>query len=452
MKSESEDAMENRKLEAKLLAKFPLAGNLPAVAKEHGLKGVFIEYQEQDLGKKNKNVHNGIYFALCRDDSAEKSLYTLLYMEKEKFRELVEKSNRNNRVMNTRINLIFLGNVTPETDLLLYQNCIRRIHDIAAVKAAYGEQGYHPPEYITKETVSVIHSFIEKRYGENISREMRDIQAEAMKKFIVGSVERYRKNLPLRHKILHPKEVRRNYFFKNHVSCVNDAITEEFFEYLKVRMKECPGFLYYRENRPFQSMEVSGSEQKRYRIAYPAAYEELYDGWKLDFVAQTYGWDKSFIVPVEALDRSREFRLVEIDAADAKNWAALCVANHVDCAVNHGEFGFGHSRNSYGFIYSSKDEVKVKGIKERIARETTEYPKEYIVPGELWHLSREQLKRLEDSDRKYRSYLESKEVKREHLKNALSRFFGKGNPEKGMQQEEMVKGGKHHSGYDVDIS
>ena len=87
MKSESEgDAMENRNLEAKLNAKFSLAGNLPAVAKEHGLKGIFIEYQEQDLGKKNKNLQDGIYFALCRDDSAEKSLYTLLYMEKEKFR------------------------------------------------------------------------------------------------------------------------------------------------------------------------------------------------------------------------------------------------------------------------------------------------------------------------------------------------------------------------------
>ena len=152
-------------------AKFSLAGNLPAVAKEHGLKGIFIEYQEQDLGKKNKNLQDGIYFALCRDDSAEKSLYTLLYMEKEKFRELVEKNNRDNRVMNTRINLISLGNVTPETDLLLYQNCIRRIHDMVAVKAAYGEQGYHPPEYITKETVAVIHSFIEKRYGENISKQ-----------------------------------------------------------------------------------------------------------------------------------------------------------------------------------------------------------------------------------------------------------------------------------------
>lgn len=457
----------NTQSSVELISRMPLAGNLPDIAKELGLVGFFVTHKTNSLGNENVTKDDGMYFVICRDEQIEKEFYNIMHFDKDKLKDILDSIDVERRTVNTKYAMIPFNYITDENDFMIYQRTLRTIHDLSAAKAAYGEQGFRPPEYIVRETLDAIHTFINKRYDPNIPQNMRDIQAEGMRKFIKNSVKRYEKDEPVRHKTLRPHEVRRDYFFKNHIKCVNDGISANFLRYLKTRWDECPDFVMYRERKPFinhknhsktpekiaemyPGMEDYWADLGReriYRIAYPAYYEQQFDAWKFDYIAKKNNWQ--FITPLAQIDKDCKMKLIEVDAADVDNWASLCAANGIKCAINHGELGKVHGTTTYGFIYSDKDANMIKAIQARLIRETSAMPKEYVVPGKLYYLSTEQLKDLDEKDKVYEEKLAAKEAKREAGRDKFDAFFGKRKEKKVEQQKpETIRGMGYCSGYD----
>lgn len=459
------DADVNVRSETELIARLPNASGLPAIAGEHGLIGFFVNVNEKSLGTGNVCKNDGVYFVICRDEDARSEMNRII-CSPDKMKELIDDIDPEGGTIDTKHALIPLNYITNENAFMLYQRAVRTIHDLAAVKSAYGEQGFNPPDRIARETVNAIHVFIAKRYAADTPKNLRDLQEEGMKKFIRESAKRYAENKPIRHRTIRPHEVRFDYFFKNSIKCVNDIVTDDFLQYLKQRWDECPDFVMYKENKPFidrKDMSKTPEEiaemypgmedywkdlgkEKLYRISYPAGYENTFNAWKFDFAAKLYTWQ--FVVPLDQLDRQYKLETINIDYRDIYNWASLCKANGVACAINHGEIGkMSNSTSTYSFIYSDKDSRIVKAIQTRLAKETAAYSKDFVVPGRLYYLSEKQLESISEKDKERQAKLEEKEAKRNERRDKIARFFGR-EPKGNGNTMEVVKGMGYCSGYD----
>lgn len=415
----------------------PMAFKLPEIAKENGLDGTIFQYKEHQLGLGNTCNRDGLYFVIFTSEDAKFDFQKMMVTnEWKKINDLIDNIDETGDCLNTRICMRPLNKLTQENTFASYQKCLRAIHDLAAVKAAYGEFGYRPPEYVAVETVNAINSFIDKRFNPNLTSEMRRSMDEGMKKFIDASVERYKKNKPVRFRTIKPHMVRQDYFLQNGVTCVNCGYSEDFLKYLKTRWDEEPDFVMYQEKVPYESYkdhskapqwieekhpELSNlwsdlKGYKMYRVSYPIAYKEKMHGWMFDYLAKGQeNWE--FVVPLEELDRTCPLRMIEIDDSDMHNWISLCEYNHVKCAINHGEMGEVKDSRTFSFIYSEKDYEMISAIKRRLSRELSEFRP---LPEEFVRLSEDGLKKLEEKDR---AYAEKMARKRARLNVVKSIFF-----------------------------
>lgn len=443
--------------EQQLQAHCPMAFRLPDIARENGLDGMIIQYEERALGSGNVCNRDGLYFVIFTDENSKFEFQKMLVTsDKEKINELIDNIDETGDCLNTRICMKPLNHITQNNEFMFYQRCLRAIHDLAAVKSAYGEFGYRPPEYVAIETIYAINNFIDKRFNPALTPEMRKTMDGGMKKFIESSVKRYEKNKPIRFRTLRPHQVRRDYFFKNGVTCVNCGYSERFLNYIKTRWDEVPDFVMYQEKTPYEVYadhskapkwvidkfpELSQfwgdlKGYKMYHVSYPAAFEEQMHSWMFDYMAkERENWE--FVVPIEELDKNYPFRLIEIDNEDIHNWIHLCEYNNVKCAINHGEMGEVKDIQTFSFIYSEKDHHMVMRIKQRITRELSEYKP---LPEEFVRLGADGLRRLEEKDR---AYAEKMARKRERVL-AVKSFFGKSTkkekePEIETKQETALK-------------
>lgn len=412
----------------------PMAGQLPEIAKENGLDGFFIQYEEGKLGVGNTCNRDGIYFVIFRDEDCKFEFQRMMIdpTKRDELNELIDNIDEEGDTLNTKYCIRPMNTLTRENSFMTYTRCVRAIHDLAAVKSAYGECGYRPPEHVAIETVYAINNFIDKRFAPNIPPDLKKAQEEGMKKFIKASVKRYEKNKPVRFRTLKPHMVRQDYFIKNGVSCVNCGYSEKFLKYLKTRWDECPDFVMYKEKVPYEVYADHSKAPKwvldkfpelsqfwgdlkgyrMYRVSYPAAFEEQMHSWMFDYMAkERENWE--FVVPLEKLDKSYELRLIEIDDADIHNWISLCEHNKVNCAINHGEMGEVKDSRTFSFIYSAKDQAMVSAIQNRLARELSEFRP---IPEELERFGEEGIRKLDEKDRAYAARMAKKRERRLFVK------------------------------------
>ena len=424
--------------EQQLEVSCPMAFKLPQIAKENGMDGMIVQYEEHALGFGNTCNRDGLYFVIFTDENSKFEFQKMMVTgDKKKVNELIDNIDEAGELLNTKICMRPLNNLTQENSFASYQKCLRAIHDLAAVKAAYGEFGYRPPEYVAIETIYAINNFIDKRFNPALTPEMRKTMDEGMKKFIDSSVKRYEKNKPVRFRTLRPHMVRQDYFIKNGVTCVNCGYSERFLNYIKTRWNEVPDFVMYQEKTPYQVFadhskapkwvidkfpELSGfwgdlKGYKMFRVSYPEAFKETMHGWMFDYFAkERENW--KFVVPLEELDKNYPFRMIEVDDSDIHNWISLCDYNNVKCAINHGEMGEVKDTNTFSFIYSEKDHHMVMRIKQRLSRELSEYRP---LPEEFVRLSEDGLKKLEEKDRAYAEKMARKRQKVLAVKNVFSK-------------------------------
>ena len=171
----------------------PMVENLSDIAREYGVKAFFINYSENKLRDGNIGGKDGIYFVVCPDEKAVKEFLNMIYFEKDKIKEIINNINIKRDFLHTRYCMYHLQYITKENIFQYFQRMLHNIQEVAVVKAVYEAYGYKPPEYISRKTRNVIHCFIDKRYAHGIPKELKVIQAQAMKKFIVSSVEREQK-------------------------------------------------------------------------------------------------------------------------------------------------------------------------------------------------------------------------------------------------------------------
>lgn len=408
----------------------PMAGQLPEIAKENGLDGFFIQYEEGILGAGNTGNKDGIYFVIFRDEDCKFEFQRMMIdpSKKDEIKELIANIDEEGDTLNTKYCLRPMNELTRENTFMNYNRCVRAIHDLSAVKYAYGECGFRPPEYVAIETIYAINNFLDKRFAPNIPEDLKRVQEEGMKKFIRNSVKRYEKNKPVRFRTLRPHMVRQDYFIKNGISCVNCGYSEKFLKYLKTRWDECPDFVMYQEKTPYEVYSDKSKLSKSvldkfpelatfwsdlkgyrmYRVSYPAAFEEQMHSWMFDYMAkERENWE--FVVPLEQLDKNYELRMIEIDDGDIHNWISLCEYNKVNCAINHGEMGEVKDTRTFSFIYSAKDQAMVSAIQNRLSRELSEFRP---TPEELQRFGEEGIRKLNEKDRAYAAKMAKKRERR----------------------------------------
>ncbi len=382
------DNLINMRSDLQLMNTLPGANGMLEMAKEKGLDAFFFYIKSGEAGVDNDSRQDGYYFVVCRDEKCAREMRDFLYLKRDECYKLLQGIDVERDVINTRYAILPLKYLDETNKFQAATRCIRNIYDMEAAKAAYTQYGYEPPTWIARSTLQAIYTFIEKRYNQDAPQFLRESEEEAFHKFIDRSVKNYAKDKPIRHRVLRPHEVHRDYFFINHIPVINTTVTDGMWRYFKSRWDECPDFYCYRESQPFESYKDKRKlpaklldvfpmledywanliGYRKYRMAYPSKYENLVNSWAVDYFAEKCKW--KFVVPFEKLDKTTgPLHRIEIDGFDLSNWASLCTANNVNCALNHGEMGSVGGLGSVVFIYQDKDDEMVRAIQNRLIRD-----------------------------------------------------------------------------------
>ena len=451
--------------DSQLYAAIPQLGALPKIAKEKGLSAFTFYYHDDNLGPQTLGSRDGYYFVVCQDEKTANDMRSKLYLHKDQLSALLDDISVDRDVLNTQCT-IFPIDIAEDKRFVTFQRCMRNVVDMETVKAAYGQYGYRPPEWVARSTMDAIHTFIAKRYAQDVPDNLKQIQEEAFHKFIDRSVKNYKKNNPLRHKILRPHEVHRDYFIKNHITAINTTVTGDLWAYIRSRWDECPEFVTYKETTPYEAYKDRrdmGKKMndmypsldhywddligyKKYRMSYPIGFDQQVKAWTADYYAERMKW--KFITPFDSLDKERPLHRIVVDGQDLDNWASLCTANNVMCAINHGEMGEVGNLNNFVFIYQDKDSDMVKAIQNRLVNETMTLSG---VPAPLSYIAAREVAALDAADAKYAEKQAKREERWNKTGNVIKRVLDKHIEEDTPNpvDHEVVRGYGYESGWDL---
>lgn len=350
--------------------------NLLDTANDQGLSATYFEYKKYSPEHKD----SGLYFVVCP------TIQEVLDLEAhpDDFANILEqKGSIGRHSINPYYEFVRMDDYyTNNNYFKTYMDCLRAIEDVSITKNAFFEFGYTLPNEFPKETIINLYDMDQRRRSTQIPETVRKRYERSYEKYVSDLNQRYKK-LSLAHE-KHTSPVKQTvspeYFHKNRVTAVHDAMNGNFREYFETRVKDFPEFIYHLENKPYLSLkDISHSfkgaensifkddvEVKEYNVMFPKSQEEVYYKILLEYNCRNYTGQENNIRDVGA---SNEICTIPVSAEDMWNWNSLCSANNVKYYINHGDLEHlcAEATRTIKIAYNKKDEVMVNAICSRLA-------------------------------------------------------------------------------------
>lgn len=350
--------------------------DLKETARDQGLCAYFLDYMPYEP----EHMDSGLYFVVS--PTPEEILD--LQAHPEDFANILEHKKKIGRhSINPYYEFVRMDDYYKDNNYFkTYMECLRAIEDVCITKNAFFEFGYTLPTEFPKETVLCLYDMDQRRRSTKIPDAVRKRYERSYEKYVSDVNQRYKK-LELsreKHTAYAKQTVSQDYFNKNRITAVHDAMNDKFREYFETRVKDFPEFHYYLENKPYLSLkDISHSfkgaensifkddvELKEYNVMFPKYQEDIYYKILLEYNCRNYaGQSKS----IYELGNPHDFRVMTVNMDDMWNWNSLCTANNVKYYINHGELDHlcALGTREIKIAYNVKDEDMVCGIVSRLA-------------------------------------------------------------------------------------
>lgn len=366
----------------------PLIASLKRIAQtEYGVDLGFFDYQNNFPGTEPKS---GLYAVVVPDVH---TLGVLMDGTVDLRGVLLDNAERHPNEIPCYYNTTYLGDISPQNMYEKTRQIEKAIRNISCAKYAFQEFGYDLPRTLQQITIDKFSRYDNIRRAQDLRPEMRSQYEQVMKDAVIYADSIYNKENSQYEQLMRPAPkwqdnlVEHDYFEKNHIIQVNDVVSEDFWEYLKERMPESPGFHIWKDKKPSlvlkDNSDAKGimginiwSKQKGYKefnVSFARGQQDFFYTWLLDYQHRNLTCCHT---QEQLLEGGKQLTSFAMPSEDVAMWDAYCATNSVKYCINHGLFGHNTPETIRNPIVGirQEDTSKASAILKRMAEDRLSEP------------------------------------------------------------------------------
>ena len=330
----------------------PLVAPLKQVAQsQYGVEIGFFDYQNNFPGTKPES---GLYCIVVPD---VRTLGVLMDGTVSLRGVLLDNVEKHPNEVPCYYNAIYLGDIDKKNEFQKLRQIEKGIKNVSIAKYAFQEFGYDLPRTLQQVTIDKFERYDNIRHAADLRPEVKAQYEQVYKDAVDYANSIYNKDVYTGYPIdiYHSNDYKKNlvdrdYFEKNHITQVNEVVSEQFWEYLKTRMPESPGFQIWKDKKPSLVLQDNSDAKgikginiwakqkgyKEYNVAFARGKQSFFYSWLLDY---QYRDCRALDQEERMLHTTTKLQPIEIPQGDMNLWDAYCENNNVKYCLNHGLFG-----------------------------------------------------------------------------------------------------------------
>ena len=372
-------------------------GNPPLYNLRHlaEANGVYAEFMQFNSSRDKDDPCNGVYFCVMPSED----YYRAYLLHESQLSDLLQQNReKSDHMVNCYYNFVYIPELSRTNIFEVHNEMCKAIRDTAIVKNLFFKYGYHIPNEIHKQTIWNLYHFYNRSMNTDFPQDLRANYEKSLHKIVSEAYQRYTKyeNMPDAHVSprIQDHEVPEDYFIKSSIPATYDNVSGEFFEWIKEHIGEYPGFIFYKEDKPYLTLkDLSQNKElknhpsfnfwknmkgdKLYNIGFPTCQEKMFFAMGMRYNTRSYDGQTPYNDFIKNYPGKEIYKSVRMD--DMWNIDSLCKANHVPYCIDANVYDSGlqsiKDTERVILLIRASDEENYGHITSRLAEETRgDYP------------------------------------------------------------------------------